>query len=306
MRIIILSRGVGLYSTQSLLRAGYRRGHEMDVVDHFHCSLLLDGQQRSMVYQGELLGGIDAVIPRIGASVTFEGASVIRQFEGLNIYTLMRSEALLRARDKLRSLQLLAAAGIPVPKTFFISRTEDLEQMIKRIGGLPVVIKLLESTHGAGVILADRMDTARSVIEAFVRSKQRVLAQEYIAESRGSDVRAFVVGGEIVASMKRQAVGNDFRSNLHRGATAVPEKLTEEERKIVRHAVRVMGLGVAGVDLLRSNKGPLVIEVNASPGLEGIETVTRVDIAGRIIGYVEKSARKFAAYRKHRTSGMDK
>jgi ribosomal protein S6--L-glutamate ligase len=302
MRIVILSRGVGLYSTQSLLRAGFRRGHEMEVVDHFHCSLLLEDNKRSMIYQGQPLAGIDAVIPRIGASVTFEGASVIRQFEGLSIYTLMRSEALLRARDKLRSLQLLAAAGIPVPKTFFISRTEDLEQMIQRIGGLPVIIKLLESTHGAGVILADRMDTARSVIEAFIKSKERVLVQEYIAESRGTDVRAFVVGGEIVATMKRQAMAGDFRSNLHRGATAEPVRLTETERKIVRRATRIMGLAVAGVDILRSKKGPLIIEVNASPGLEGIETITQVDVAGKIIAYVEKSAQKFATFRRHRKS----
>ncbi|MCB0705414.1 MAG: RimK family alpha-L-glutamate ligase [Saprospiraceae bacterium] len=293
MRIIILSRGLGLYSTQSLLRAGYRRGHEMDVVDHFHCSLLLEGQKRTMIYQGFPLDNVDAVIPRIGASVTYEGASVIRQFEGLNIYTLMRSDALLRARDKLRSLQLLAAAGIPVPKTFYLSRTQDLELMISQIGGLPVVIKLLESTHGSGVILADRMDTVRSVIEALIRSRERVIVQEFIEESKGADIRALLVGGQIVATMKRQAMEGDFRSNLHRGATARPEPLTEEEAIIVKHAARVMGLAVAGVDLLRSKNGPLVIEVNASPGLEGIETTTGVDIAGKIIEYVETNAVKF-------------
>ncbi|MBR9922484.1 MAG: RimK family alpha-L-glutamate ligase [Bacteroidetes bacterium] len=300
MRMIVLSRGIGLYSTQSLLRAGYRRGHEMDVVDHFHCSLLLEGKKRTLVYQGSPLSGVDAVIPRIGASVTFEGASVIRQFEGLSVYTLMRSDALLRARDKWRSLQLLAAAGVPVPRTFYLSRTEDLHVMIERIGGLPVVIKLLESTHGAGVILADRLDTAKSVVEAFIRTKQRLIVQEFIEESKGADVRALIVGGQIVASMKRQAMEGDFRSNLHRGATAVPEPLTEEEEKIVRRATRIMGLAVAGVDILRSKDGPLVIEVNASPGLEGIETTTGIDIAGKIIEYVERSARKFASYNQHR------
>ena len=300
MNITILSRGLGLYSTQSLLQAGYRRGHDMDVVDHFNCGLLLDGQKRGMLYEGEEIKRVDAVIPRIGASVTFEGAAVIRQFEGLNVYTLMRSEALLRSRDKLRSLQLMAAAGIPTPKTFYLSRTDSLPQMIEWLGGLPVVIKLLESTHGAGVILADRLDTARSVIEAFLRSKEKLLVQEFIEEAKGADVRAFVVGGKIVATMKRQATTGDFRSNLHRGASATPEKLTDKESQIVLRAARIMGLAVAGVDILRSKRGPLVIEVNASPGLEGIETVTGIDIATKIIDYVDHHAKKFATYRKHR------
>ena len=271
MRIIILSRGATLYSTQSLLRAGFRRGHHMQVVDHVQCDILMDAEQPRLFYHGEPIFGIDAVIPRIGASVTAHGAAVIRQLEAMKVYSVTRSDALLRARDKLFSLQLLAQAKIDIPKTFYVKQSSDLSLLFKQLGGTPVVIKLLKSTHGVGVILAENESTARSVIEAFGRTGEQVIVQEFIEEAKGADIRAFVVGGHIVAAMKRQAMEGEFRSNLHRGATSEIIKLTDEEALIVRRSARVMGLDVAGVDLLRSSRGPLVMEVNASPGLEGIE-----------------------------------
>ena len=301
MRIVIFSRGAGLYSTQSLLRAGLRRRHQIEVVDHLQCSILIEERAPRIYYGGLPLGEMEAVIPRIGASVTFHGASLIRQVEAMKIFTATRAEALIKARDKLRCLQQLAIAGVQVPKTFFLQNTQDLPSVLEWLGGAPVVVKLLESTHGVGVILAESRQTAVSVVEAFIRTGEKVLVQEFIKEAEGSDVRAFVVGGQIVAAMKRQALAGEFRSNLHRGATAEIIRLSDLEERVVKKAVQVMGLHIAGVDLLRSRRGPLVMEVNASPGLEGIETITGVDIAGRIIEFVENGARRLSSARTART-----
>lgn len=292
MHIIILSRGYSLYSTQSLLEAGLRRGHRMEVVDHLFCNVVIQSGRPRIMYDNRLLPKVDAVIPRIGASVTFHGAAVIRQLESMRVFTTLRADALQQARDKLYSLQLLSSSGIDVPKTFFASQLTDLPWLIEGLGGLPVVIKLLESTHGAGVILAENKATTLAILEAFQKTRERVLVQEFIKEAAGSDIRAFVVGDEIVASMKRQSVDGDFRSNLHRGATAELVQLTEEEKEIVLKSTNVLGLKIAGVDLLRSKRGPLVMEVNASPGLEGIETITGVKIADKIIEFVETGVKK--------------
>lgn len=288
MNIAILSRGPQLYSTQSLFRAGRRRGHQMQLLDHARCSLVMEDGQFRIIENGRILAPVDAVIPRIGASVTNIGASVITHFEKMGVFTTASSQALLRARDKMRCLQELQEHGVPIPTTILVGSSLDLPQLVDRIGGLPVVIKLLESTHGAGVLLAQTMTNVKATVEAFHRLNQRVTLQEYIRESKGSDIRALVVDGTVVASMKRQAEPGEFRSNLHRGAKATTEPLSEEEASIVLKAAQVMGLAVAGVDLLRSARGPLVMEVNASPGLEGIENTTNVDIAGSIIKYVER------------------
>ncbi|MEO1261300.1 MAG: 30S ribosomal protein S6--L-glutamate ligase [Bacteroidota bacterium] len=294
MNIAILSRGAGLYSTQSIFRAARRRGHYVRVIDHKRCHLVIEKGQPQIVYEGDRLIGMDAVIPRIGASVTDYGAAVIRQFELMNVYTATRSEALIIARDKLKCLQKLSASGIAVPKTFIAGTPEDVPFLIDRLSGTPVVIKLLESTHGVGVILANSRETAISVVESFFAMRKQVILQEYIEEAKGADIRAFVVGKKVVATMKRQARQGEFRSNLHRGASSSIENLSGEENEIVLHAAKLMGLGIAGVDLLRSNKGPLVMEVNASPGLEGIETTTGIDIGGAIIKNVEKGIRHFS------------
>lgn len=291
MNISILSRGPQLYSTQSLFRAGRRRGHNMQLLDHARCSLVMEDGQFRIIEDGRVLEPVDAVIPRIGASVTGIGASVITHFEKMGIFTATSSQALLRARDKMRCLQELQEQGVPVPTTIQVGSSQDLPQLVDRVGGLPIVIKLLESTHGAGVLLAQSMTNVRATVEAFHRLNQRVTLQEYIRESKGSDIRALVVDGQVVASMKRQAQAGEFRSNLHRGATASIEELSPEEEAIVLKSAEVMGLAVAGVDLLRSTRGPLIMEVNASPGLEGIENTTQIDIAGKIINYVERGTK---------------
>ncbi|MEZ4995520.1 MAG: RimK family alpha-L-glutamate ligase [Saprospiraceae bacterium] len=291
MNIAILSRGPQLYSTQSLFRAGRRRGHFMHLLDHARCNLVMEDGQFRILDQGRILPPIDAVIPRIGASVTNIGAAVIAHFENMDVFTVATSEALLRARDKMRCLQYLQRKGLPIPTTVLVGNTEELPILIDRIGGFPIVIKLLESTHGAGVLLSHTLANAKATIEAFHRLNERVTIQEFIREAHGADLRAFIVDGEIVASMKRQALEGEFRSNLHRGASASVELLTEQEQDIVLRAAEVMGLAVAGVDILRSDRGPLIMEVNASPGLEGIEKTTDVDIAGKIINYVERGVR---------------
>ncbi|HHM20739.1 MAG TPA: RimK family alpha-L-glutamate ligase [Bacteroidetes bacterium] len=283
MNIAILSRGAALYSTQSLFRAARMRGHYVRVIDHKRCNLVIERGLPRVYYEGAPLVGVDAVIPRIGASFTDYGAAVIRQFEMMGVHTSISSEALIVARDKLKCLQALTAAGIAVPKTFVAGSVEDVPFLLDRLTELPVVIKLLESTHGTGVILAHSRTTAISVVEAFVKMNKQVLLQEYIKESNGADIRAFVVGRRIVASMKRQAPQGEFRSNLHRGGTATTVQLTPLEKEIVLKTTDLLQLSIAGVDLLRSNHGPLVMEVNASPGLEGIEATTGVDIAGAII-----------------------
>jgi ribosomal protein S6--L-glutamate ligase len=298
LNIAILSRGAALYSTQSLFQSARRRGHYVRVIDHQRCHLLIEQGLPQVIYEGDRLVGMDVVLPRIGASVTDYGAAVIRQFELMNVYTATRSEALLMARDKLKCLQHLSANGLNVPRTFIAGTPEAVPFLIEKLGGAPIVIKLLESTHGVGVILAESLNNAVALAEAFAKLNQPIILQEFIGEAEGADVRAFVVGNKVVASMMRQAAEGEFRSNLHRGAEATPEEITHEEEKIVLKAARLMGLQIAGVDLLRSNRGPLVMEVNASPGLEGIENTTGVDISGAIIENIEAGVRKFANIRK--------
>lgn len=301
MNIVILSRGAGLYSTRSLFRAGLLRGHDMRIVDHARCELLVGGGRPEILYEGRPLRDVDAVIPRIGASITFYGAAVIRQFEVMGVFTATRAAALQHARDKQCTLQHLAKAKLPMPRSFLTNQDTDLSLLIRLLGGPPVVIKMLESTHGLGVILAETERTAISIIRAFQREGIKVMVQEFIREASGSDIRAFVVGGRIVASMKRQAPPGEFRSNLHRGATAVKVQLSEMERKLVLMAAEKVGLDIAGVDFLRSKRGPLLMEVNASPGLEGIETTTGVDISSRIIQWIEgKVERQLAAGPKYK------
>lgn len=287
MNIAILSRGPYLYSTQSLLRAGEQRGHHIQVIDHLQCSLLVDRDFPAVFHNGLNLSYVDAIIPRIGASVTYAGAAVIGQFEAMSVFTTTRSEVLLQARDKLRSLQRLTGFGVPVPRTVFAGEGQELSSLVEQVGGFPVVIKMLESTHGVGVLLAHDMLQATSIVEAFQKMNQRVVVQEFIAEARGADVRVLVVNGEVIAAMKRQAKEGEFRSNLHRGASAMPVLLSPEEEALAVRVADVLGLDVTGIDLLRSHRGPLVMEVNASPGLEGIETTTGKDVAGSIIRLVE-------------------
>jgi ribosomal protein S6--L-glutamate ligase len=289
MRIAILSRNRTLYSTQRLVEAGEKRGHEMIVVDHQKCVLVIEQNRPQIIYKDHPLEGIDAVIPRIGASVTFYGAAVVRQFEQMKIFSTVESQALVRSRDKLRSLQLLAKAGLGMPKTAFAASSKDIDSVLQQVGGAPVVIKLLEGTQGIGVILAETHNSAKSVIEAFLDVEVNILVQEFIAEAKGSDIRAFIVDGQIVGAMRRQGVEGDFRSNLHRGGKATLVQLTAEEKATAMKAVKKLGLAIAGVDMLQSARGPLVMEVNSSPGLEGIEGATGVDIAGKIVEYVERN-----------------
>lgn len=266
------------------------RGHRMLIYDPAFCQLRLDDSP-TVIYEGDSLHALHAVIPRIGSSITEQGAAVIQQFEVMGVYTTTSSEALLQSRDKLRCLQQLNRAGIPTPRTVLVNHLDQLPDLLGAIGGMPVVIKLLQSTHGVGVILAETYHQAISTIEAMLRLGTRVIVQEFIRESAGEDVRAFVVAGEVVAAMCRRAADGDFRSNLHRGATAAPTRLGDAEEELVRRAVRALRIDVAGVDLLRSRRGPLIIEVNASPGLEGIETITGVDVSGKIIQHIERRMR---------------
>lgn len=291
MRIIILSRNRRLYSTQRLAEAGHQRGHVMRVVDPLRCYMDIASHRPGVCYKGEKLEDIHAVIPRIGASITFYGAAVLRQFEMIGAYPLNESVAITRSRDKLRSLQILARAGIGLPLTGFASSPDDTQDLIKLVGGAPLVVKLLEGTQGKGVVLAETDKAAESLIDAFRELAANFLVQEFITEARGSDIRCFVIGGRVVAAMRRQAREGEFRSNLHRGGTASLVKLTPEERTTAIRAAGKMGLNVAGVDLLRSNHGPVVLEVNSSPGLEGIERATGKDVANMIIQFIEKNAK---------------
>jgi ribosomal protein S6--L-glutamate ligase len=289
MKIVILSRQPHLYSTERLIEAGQQLGHEMLVVDHLKCNIELEKKKPKIYYQGSYLDDIDAVIPRIGASVTFYGTAVVRQFEMMKVFTAVESQALVRSRDKLRSLQLLARAGVGMPKTIFTNFSKNVEHVVDSVGGAPVILKLLEGTQGLGVILAESQNAAGSVMEAFNGLEARIIVQEFIKEAGGADIRAFVVDGEVVGAMKRQGKKGEFRSNLHRGGTASIIQLSEEETSTALIAAKAMGLGVAGVDMLQSKSGPLVLEVNSSPGLEGIEKATGTDIAQKIIRYVEKN-----------------
>ena len=289
MNLVVLSRNAKLYSTKRLVEAAQKRGHEIRVIDHSKCDLVIDKKKPKVLYRGEEITGVNAIIPRIGASVTFYGTAVVRQFEMMNVFTAVESQALVRSRDKLRSLQILSRAGLGLPKTVFTNYSKDVERTLREVGGAPVIIKLLEGTQGLGVVLAENKKAAVSVIEAFNGLKARVIVQEFIKESRGEDIRAFVVDGHVVGAMVRTAKEGEFRSNLHRGGTAKVIELTLEEEIAAIKAANAMKLGIAGVDMLRSERGPLIIEVNSSPGLEGIEIATGVDIAGQIIKYIEKN-----------------
>ena len=291
MRIAILSRNRKLYSTRRLVEAAEQRGHEVQVLNTLKCYMNIASLRPVVHYRGERLEPFDAVIPRIGASVTFYGAAVLRQFEMMGAYPANESVAITRSRDKLRSMQILARAGIGLPLTGFANSPDDTQDLIKLVGGAPLVVKLLEGTQGKGVVLAETQKAAESLIEAFRALGANFLVQEFIKEAGGSDVRCFVIGEKVVASMQRTANEGEFRSNLHRGGSAVTVKLTPEERATAVRAARQMGLNVAGVDLLRSNHGPVVMEVNSSPGLEGIEKATGKDVAGMIIEFLEKNAR---------------
>ncbi|WP_071516846.1 30S ribosomal protein S6--L-glutamate ligase [Geitlerinema sp. PCC 9228] len=292
MKIAILSQEPSIYSTQRLKEAGEKRGHEVRVINYLRCYMNITSHRPTAIYQGKPLVDLDAVIPRIGASKTFYGTAVVRQFEMMGVFTANASQAISRSRDKLRCMQLLAREGIGLPVTGFAHSTKDIDGLIEVVGGAPLVIKLLEGTQGIGVVLAETKQAATSVIEAFRGLDANILVQEYIAEAGGADIRCFLVGDKVIASMKRQGAPGEFRSNLHRGGSAQKIKLTPEERSTAVRAAKIMGLKVAGVDILRSNHGPVVMEVNSSPGLEGIEAATNLDVAGKIIAYIEKNASK--------------
>ncbi|ADB42049.1 30S ribosomal protein S6--L-glutamate ligase [Spirosoma linguale] len=293
MRIAILSANPNLYSTQRLLEAANQRGHEGVLINHLNCQVMIEGGKPTVLYEGQELDSFDAIVPRIGASVTDYGCAVVRQFEMMNVFTTGKSQAIMRSRNKLRSLQVLSKAGVGLPKTIFANHPKngDVTQLIKLVGGPPVVIKLLEGTQGIGVVLAETTKAAKSTIEAFYGLKKHVLVQEFVAEAKGSDIRAFVVGGRVVGAIKRQGLEGEFRSNIHRGGNAVTVTLTPDEEQTAVAAARALGLKVAGVDMLPSDRGPLVLEVNSSPGLEGIEKATGVDIATEVIAYIEEKIR---------------
>ncbi len=287
MKIAILSRNKKLYSTRRLAEAAEARGHESVVIDTLRCNMNMATARPSIHYKGEPLTGITAIIPRIGASITFYGCAAVRQFEMMGVYSVNGSVAISRSRDKLRSMQLLARRDIGLPVTGFAHSPDDIPDLIEMVGGAPLVVKLLEGTQGVGVVLAETRKAAESVIEAFLGIDVNIMVQEYIKESSGTDIRCFVVGDKVVAAMKRTGQPGEFRSNLHRGGSAELAKITPAERRTAMAAAKVMGLNIAGVDLIRSNHGPLVMEVNSSPGLEGIEAASGVDVADRIIEFIE-------------------
>jgi ribosomal protein S6--L-glutamate ligase len=291
MKIAILSRDSKLYSTHRLYEAALARGHEVVVIDYLRCYINIATKKPKVIFGGKALDDIDAVIPRIGATHTFYGAAVVRQFEMMGKYSLNRSQAILRSRDKLRSLQIMAERGIHLPTTGCAHSTKDIDGLIGIAGGAPVVIKLLEGTQGIGVVLAETKKAAESVIEAFRGLREHIIVQEFIKESNGTDIRCFVVGDKVVAAMMRKGAKGEFRSNLHRGGVGLKVKISPQERATAVKAAQAMGLKVAGVDILRSNHGPLVMEVNSSPGLKGIETTTGLDVADRIIEFIEKNAK---------------
>lgn len=295
MNIAILSRKKELYSTRRMVEAAELRGHTVRVIDHLRCYMSIAARAPTMHFQGQNLTDIDAVIPRIGSSVTFYGAAVVRQFEMMGVYCLNESQAICRARDKLRSMQLLAREGIDMPTTGIAHSPDDKDDLISLVGSPPLVVKLLEGTQGMGVVLAETPKAIESVIDAFRKLKAYFLLQEFIGEASGADLRCFVVGETVIASMQRMAKDGQFRSNLHRGGKATVVETTPEERAIAVHASRTMGLNVAGVDLIRSRRGPLVLEVNSSPGLEGIERCTSLDIATMIIEFIEENVRERSA-----------
>ena len=291
MKIALLSRNRKLYSSRRIIEAAEERGHEIKVIDVLRAYMNIAAHRPTIHYKGESLEGFDAVIPRIGASVTAYGTAVLRQFEMMGVASLNESVAVSRPRVKFRSLQLLSRKGIGMPLTGYASKADDIKDVIRMVGGAPLVVKLLQGTQGIGVVLAETQKAAESVIEGFMGIKADILIQEFIKEADGSDIRCFVIDGKVVAAMKRQAAKGEFRSNLHRGGTSSLIKITPEERSIAVRAARIMGLTVAGVDLLRSNHGPVVIEVNSSPGLQGIESATGKDVAGMMIDFIERSCK---------------
>ena len=287
MNIFILSRNKNLYSTSRLVEAGNKLGHNVRVVDYMRCYMNITSRKPTIFYGGESLGKVDAVIPRIGASNTFYGTAVVKQFEMMDSYCVNTSYAIANSRDKLRSLQILAEAGINMPITGFASHTKDIEGVIESVGSTPLIMKLLQGTQGQGIVLAETRKAAESVMSAFRQLDADIMVQEFIKESGGKDIRAFVVGDEVVASMKRIAPEGEFRSNVHRGGTMEKVQLTPEEENMAVNASRILGLSIAGVDLMRSNRGPLILEVNSSPGLQGIETCSEVDVAEKIILHIQ-------------------
>ena len=292
MIIAILSRNPNLYSTKRLVEAAEGLGHVAHVIDHLKCNIEIEQKGPALYYDNKYLLGYDAVIPRIGASVTFFGTAVVRQFEMMNVFTAVNSRGIIHSRDKLRCLQVLSKEGMGLPKTVFKNYSKDVKHVVDSAGGAPVVLKLLEGTQGLGVVLAENMNAAQSVLEAFNGLKARVIVQEFIREAKGADIRAFVVDGEVVGAMRRQGKPGEFRSNLHRGGTSSIIELSTEEKYTAVLAAKAVGLGIAGVDLLQSARGPLVLEVNSSPGLQGIEKTTKTDIASKIIQYIERNVNR--------------
>ena len=292
MNIVILSRNANLYSTDRLVEEGEKRGHKIEIIDPLKCDIIIETEKPTIFYKDRYLDYVDAIIPRIGASVTFYGCAVVRQFEMMNVFTTASSEAILRSRDKLKSLQRLSKAGIGMPKTVFTNYSRDVEEVIEHVGGVPVIIKLLEGTQGLGVVLAESKNAAESVLEAFNGLEARVIVQEFIKEAKGADLRALVVDGQVVGAMKRQGKEGEFRSNLHRGGSANIITLSDAEMQVAMKASQALKLPVCGVDMLQSERGPLLLEVNSSPGLEGIENATGKNIAKNIINYIEKNTNK--------------
>jgi len=289
MNIGILSRNSSLYSTQRLIEAAEEHGHQVEVIDHLKCDIVIEQDDPKIYFKSKRIDYLDAVIPRIGASVTFYGAAVVRQFEMMDVFSVVHSQALVRSRDKLRSLQLLASSGVGLHKSVFTNYSKEVNKIIESVGGAPLIVKLLEGTQGHGVVLGPTKKASESIIEAFHAMKARVIVQEFISESKGADIRAFVVDGKVVGAMKRQGKEGEFRSNLHQGGSGELIKLSKAERVAALKAASSMDLQVAGVDMLQSERGPLILEVNSSPGLQGIEKTINKDIAGSIIKYIEKA-----------------
>lgn len=289
MNIVILSRSSELYSTDSLIRAGRRRNHYVRVFDHTYCDIVIEKGKSKVLFNGQEIKRVDAIIPRIGSTVTSYGSAIVRQFQSMDVFSTLDADALLRTRNKITSMQILASHGIAVPKSAITNNMYSTQNMIQQVMPMPIIIKIASGTHGIGVILAKQASTAEAIIETLQKSKQRVIIQEFIEEAKGADVRVFIVDGKIVGTMKRQAKEGEFRSNLHRGGTAEVIELNDLEKETAIKAAEVLGLKIAGVDMLQSKKGPLVLEVNASPGLEGIETTTGNDISGEIIKFIERS-----------------
>ncbi len=294
MKIVILSRAPELYSTKRLVEAAEDRGHEVEVIDHTKCSLVMEKAKPAIRYMGEYIKGVDIIIPRIGASVTTYGSAVVRHFDMMGVSSILTSTALIRSRDKLRSLQILSKSGVGIPKSVFARhpKSDDIKVMINEVGGTPVILKLLEGTHGTGVVKVDSVSSAKSTVEAFSGIKKDIIVQEFIEEAGGKDIRIFVVNGEVVGAMERSGQDGEFRSNLHKGGVSRPFEPGAKEKSIAIEAAHLHGLTVAGVDMVISSRGPLIIEVNSSPGLQGIETTTGVDIAGKIIEAAEKKFEK--------------